>query len=312
MLVGWLWYLGTLVPMIGLVPIGKHARADRYTYLPQIGLCIAVVWGMRWGVERLRCDWFARRWLYSVGGTLVVSGLMACAWQQTSYWHNNETLWTHTLACTSQNPLAHSNLGLALADRGQFDEAITHYRKALEIDPNYVLAHYSFGPALASRGQFDEAIAHYRKALEIEPDYALGHYNLGNALAGRGQFGEAISHYRKALEIKPDYAEAHYNLGLALADRGQFEDAITHYRKALEIEPNDADAHNNLGAALAGRGQFDQAITHFQEAVKIKPGDAQTQNNLGRAFGWPRTVRRGDRPFSACRSYQSRQRGGPL
>ena len=283
-LVGWLWYLGALVPMIGLVSIGKHARADRYTYLPQIGLCIAVVWGVRWAVERLCSDWPARRWLYGIGDALVVAGLMACAWQQTSYWHDSETLWSHTLDCTSQNPLAWNNLGLALADRGQFEEAFTDFRKALEIDPDYALAHYSFGVTLAGRGRLDEAIVHYRKALDIDPDYALGHYNLGNALVGRGQLDEAIDHYRKALDIKPDSAAAHYNLGVALAGRGELDEAIGHYRKALEIEPGDADAHNNFGAALAGRGEFDEAIIHFQEALKIKPGDPQTHNNLGLAL----------------------------
>ena len=166
--------------------------------------------------------------------------------------------------------------------------------------------------ALADRGQVDEAIAHYRKALEIKPDYAEAHNNLGVALAGRGQVDEAIAHYRKALEIKPDYAEAHNNLGIALAGRGQVDEAIAHYRKALEIKPDYAEAHNNLGNALAGRGQVDEAIAHYRKALEIKPDYAEAHYNLGNALGRPRTGRRGDRPLPEGPGNQARLRRGPL
>ena len=196
----------------------------------------------------------------------------------------------HTLACTSQNSFAHNNLGVVLAGRGQVDEAIAHYRKALEINPDYARAHNNLGVALAGRGQIDEAIAHYRKALEINPDYAEAHNNLGMALAGRGQVDEAIAHYRKALEINPDYADAHNNLGLALAGRGQVDEAMAHYRKALEIKPDYVEAHNNLGNALAGRGQVEEAIDHYRKALEIKPDDVdgpqQSRPGLGRARDW--------------------------
>jgi len=251
-LVGWLWYLGTLVPVLGLVQIGAHARADRYTYLPQIGLCIAVVWGVQWAVERLCGDWPSRRWLSGAGGALLAVLCMACAWQQTSYWQNSETLWTHALACTSQNPTAHHNLGLALAHRGQVDEAIAHFRMALEIKPAFAVAHNNLGNALAGRGHFDEAIAHFRKAVEIKPDYAAAHNNLGNALAGRGQADEAIAHYRKALEIKPDYALAHINLANALAGRGGLDEALAHYQQALGL----ASARNDKALADAIRARI--------------------------------------------------------
>ena len=193
LLFGWLWYLGTLVPVIGLVQVGSQAMADRYTYLTQIGLYVAFAWG----AAHVAGSWPSRRRALAAVAALVVAGLMACAWQQTRYWRDSETLWTHTLACTPQNPIAHNNLGLALAGRGQVDEAIAHYRKALEIKPDYAEAHNNLGNALAGRGQIDEAIAHYRKALEIKPDYAKAHYNLGMALAGRGQVDEAIDHYRQ-------------------------------------------------------------------------------------------------------------------
>ncbi len=317
-LVGWLWYLGTLVPMIGLVPIGSHARADRYTYLPQIGLCIALVWGAYWGLERLWGDWVSRRWLCGVAGALLLAGLMVCAWQQTSYWQNSERLWTHALACTSNNVVADLNLGVALADCGQVDEAIVHFRKALELMPDCADAHNGLAAALAARGQIDDAITHYRKALEIKPDYAQAHnnlaaalagcqrideavaqfqkaleikpyyaeahYNLGLALAGRGQIDEAIGHYRKALQIKPDYAQAHYSLGNALIGCGQVEEAMVQYRKALEIRPDYAEAHSSLGVALAGCGRLDEAVAHYRKALEINPDDVEAHYNLGTAL----------------------------
>jgi Flp pilus assembly protein TadD len=278
--VGWFWYLGILLPTVGLVQVGLQVMADRFLYLPQIGLCMALVWG----AAHIAGHGRYRRWLCAAVSALVVAGLMARAWQQTSYWRNSETLWTHTLACTSHNPRAHNSLGTALAGRGQFDEAIDHYRKALEIMPDYVKAHTNLGAALAGRGQFDEAIAHYRKALEITPDDATAHNNLGNVLADRGQVEQAIIHYRKALEIKPDDVDAHNNLGRALAGRGQVDEAIAHYRKALEIRPDDMKTHNNFGAALAGHGQVEEAIAHFRKALEIKPDFAEAHNNLGLAL----------------------------
>jgi len=192
--------------------------ADRYTYLPQIGLCIAVTWG----VAQLAVSWRYRFRVYGATAALAVLLLMGLAWRQTSYWRDSETLWTHTLAYTTHNFLPHNNLGLALAQKGQVDEAVTHFRKALEIKPDYANAHQNLGVALVGQGQLDTAIAHFRRALELKPDYpGITHNNLGIVLARRGQFDEAIAHFRKALEITPDYAEARNNLDLALRMRGQ-------------------------------------------------------------------------------------------
>jgi tetratricopeptide (TPR) repeat protein len=216
--VGWFWYLGMLVPVIGLVRVGLHSMADRYTYLPQIGLCIAVTWG----VAQLAVTWRYRLRVYGMVSALAVLVLMGFAWRQTSYWRNSETLWTHTLACTARNFLPHNNLGLALAERGRVDEAIAHFQQAVEIKPDYANAHQNLGVALVGQGQFDAAIVHFRKALELKPDFPdITHNNLGIALARRGQFDEAIAHFRKALELRPDYAEARKNLDLALRMRRQ-------------------------------------------------------------------------------------------
>ena len=286
LLVGWLWYLGILVPMIGLVQVGIGAMADRFTYLPQIGLCIAVVWGLTNICRSSR----RHRWVCGVTSALVLLVLMGCAWRQTSFWRDSETLWTHVLACTSGNNLAHNSLGAALAGRGEVDEAIQHYRQALEINPRFAEAHANLGVALAGRGEVDEAIQHYRQALEINPRFAEPQYNLGNALAGLRRIDEAVTHYRKALEINPCYAEAHNNLGVVLAGRGEVDEAIQHYRQALEINPYYAEAHNNLGGVLAGRGEVDEAIQHYRQALEIKPYDAEPQYNLGNALAGLRRI----------------------
>ena len=314
LVVGWLWYLGTLVPVIGLVQVGAQAMADRYTYLTQIGLYVAIAWG----AMLLAGSWPCRRWGFAVISALIVAGLMVCAWQQTRYWRDSETLWTRELACTRENPLAHSNFGVALAGHGRFDEAIAHFRKALELKPDYAIAHNDLGMVLSGRRQVDEAIGHYQKALEIEPDYVEAHNNLGNVLADRGQVDEAIAHYRRALEIRPGDGDVQANLGYALARRGKIDEAIVHFRKALKIKPDDAetrynfgntlarcglideaigqyrkaveikpdyaDAHCNLGNALAGRGQIDEAIGQYRKVLELKPDDMETHYNLGGAL----------------------------
>jgi tetratricopeptide (TPR) repeat protein len=278
--VGWLWYLGMLVPVIGLVQVGSQAMADRYTYLSQIGLYIALAWG----AERVSGNWPYRRVFCGAAAAIVVVALAWCAWQQTSHWRNSEMLWTHTLACTSRNALAHNSLGFVLASRGQVDDAIDHYRQALEIDPDYQLAHNNLGAALAGRGQVDEAIAHYRRALEIKADDELAHNNLGMALVSRGQADEAIEHFQKALEIKPNYVEAHGNLGLELASRGWLDEAIAHYRKAVEVDPNDAAGHGNLGNALAAQGKLNEAIQHYLVVLRLNPQDVLGHIQLGNAL----------------------------
>jgi tetratricopeptide (TPR) repeat protein len=280
LVVGWFWYLLTLLPTIGLVQVGSQVMADRFLYLPQIGVCLAVVWG----TAGLAASWSRRRWPFAVVSAPALAALMVGGWQQTRHWRDSESLWIHTLACTSQNYIAHFQFGWALVEDGKVDEGIAQYRRALEIKPGFVEAQYRIGLALADRGQIDEAIAQYRRALEIRPGFADAHNNLGLTLAGRGQVDEAIDHYRKALEAKPDFVEARCNLGLALAGGGHFDEAIPQYRKALEINPDHAEAHHNLGVALASRGEFDEAIDHYRKALKIKPDYTKAHYNLGNAL----------------------------
>ena len=276
LLVGWLWYLGMLVPVIGLVQVGQQAMADRYTYLTQIGLCVALAWG----VPNVAASWPDRRWFLPVSASLVVVILMGCAWHQTGYWRDSESLWKHTLACTSNNAVAHGNLGLALANRGLIDKAIVEYREAVKIDPANAEAHNNFGVALAEREQVDEAIAHYRRALEVNPDFAWAHNNLGVALAKRGLIDEAIAHYRQAIRTEPDNAQAHNNLAAALVMCGRIDEAIDQLREALKIKPDYSNARQNLGSIESARETFLKWLGKRRDLLQSRPNDVALLNDM--------------------------------
>jgi tetratricopeptide (TPR) repeat protein len=247
LLVGWLWYLGMLIPVIGIVQVGNQAMADRYTYLPQIGLCIALVCG---GAAVAGSSVLRRRIGVALA-VLLLAGLTVRGWQQTKGWHDSETLWTQALESDPENWLAHGNLGAVQARRGQIDVAMAHFRRALEIHPGYAEACYNIGVLLAGQGRTQEAAVQYETALAICPDYAQAHNNLGTVKAGRGEFDAAIAEYEKAVEINPDYELAHINLGNVLTTTGRFDAAIEQFRKALTINPDSAVARRNLNATLA-------------------------------------------------------------
>jgi Flp pilus assembly protein TadD len=254
--VGWFWYLGTLVPVIGLIQVGDQAIADRYTYIPLIGLFIIVAWGVpdllvRWPLRRVVLPKIA----LPAAACLVILACAITARGQLEYWEDSTTLWTHTLAVTTRNNIAHNNLGATLADQGKTDEAIAHYSEALRIKSDYADAHNNLGVALADQGKLDEAIAHYSEALRIKPGYSDAHSNLGIALADQGNLDEAIAQFTEALRINPDSAKAHNNLGVALASQGKLDEAIAQFTEALQVKPDYADARNNLELALARRGK---------------------------------------------------------
>jgi tetratricopeptide (TPR) repeat protein len=263
LVVGWLWYLGMMIPVIGMVQISYYAHADRYTYLPQIGLYLMLTWT----AADLCAGWRHRRVLLGGLSTVILVALIFCAHTQTLYWRNSEVLWAHTLVCTSDNYIAHYNLGDALIKKRRMDEAITHFQTALQIKPDYAEAHDNLGNALFQKGRVDEAITHYQTALQIRPDNAKAHNNLAIALFQKGRVNEAITHYQTALQIKPDYAEAHNNLGNALFQKGRVDEAITHYQTALQIKPDYAEAHNNLAWVLATVSQA--SLRNGGKAVKL-------------------------------------------
>ncbi len=274
--VGWLWYLGMLVPAIGLVQVGDQSHADRYTYLPQIGLYLAMVWAVR----DFTATWRYRCQVLGAAAGIVIAALMACTWRQVLYWRNSETLWTHTLACTSDNAFAHNNLGVTFTAQGRLDEAIVHFQKALESRPDSPEWQNNLGVALRRKGRLDEAIVHFKKALEIRPDYAEIHNALGITLVQKGQLDEAMAQYQEAIQLKPDSAAAHYNLAIVLAQKDQLAEAIAHYQKTIQINPDYAEAHYNLGAAFGLRGRLDEAVEQYRKAIEIKPDYADAHGNL--------------------------------
>jgi tetratricopeptide (TPR) repeat protein len=291
LMAGWLWYLVTLGPVIGILQVGAQARADRYTYIPTVGLTIMLGWG---AADLLRVAPRARPVAAALAAT-VGACCVALTWIQIGYWRDSRTLFAHAVAVTEGNYLAHHNLGVALAaEPADLDQAIAEYQAALRIRPDYARAHTDLGSALARLpGRLPDAMAEFRAALAISPDLAIPHNNLGSALAQAGRWSEAISEYRAALAIDPDYldagqnlAEAEYNLGLALAKTdGRASEAIAHLEAALRLRPDFAEAHNNLGVILAqAPGGAGGAIEHFQAALRIDPDYADAHLNLGLAL----------------------------
>ena len=245
--VGWLWYLGMLVPAIGLVQISYYAHADRYTYLPQIGLFFALTWL----AADLSAGWPMRRWVLGGMAAIILPVLVMAARLQASYWRNTETLWAHALACNPANDVAHFDLGTYLLDRGRVDEAIGHLRQAVALAPNDDEFHGNLGVALSKKGRVDEAALQYEEVLRIKPDDPIAHQNLGNILLGQGKSGEALVHFQKAVASRPTYVEAWVNLGSACLQQGRAKEAVAHFRRALAIDPKNVDAQNNLAWALA-------------------------------------------------------------
>ncbi len=280
LLVGWLWYLGMLVPVIGLVQVGGQSMADRYTYLPQIGLVIALTWSAK---EVLKA-WSLRAWMYGAAAGLVVAALMASAADQASNWRDNETLWSHALLCDPNNAVAHLNLGVTVEKAGRVAEAVGHYRKVIEIDPTFAEAYNDLGGVLLQEGRAEEAAAEYQKALQIDPEYANAHSNYGVVLLRLDYVAEAVAHFHKALEIDPHLVPAHYNLGNALAGQGELDEAVAEYRKALECQRNYAQAHHKLGLALYQRGEIEEAMTQWAAAIRLQPENALFVDDLAWAL----------------------------
>jgi Flp pilus assembly protein TadD len=273
LMVGLFWFLGMLVPVIGLVQVGGQSLADRYVYVPAMGVFIILAWGLEAAVTR----WRLSKTLVAAGAVVVLGACAGRTRDQLRYWHDGEKLFAHALAVTEGNHVAYNCLASVRYHQGRVSEAIMYLGKALELRPNYALAHHNLGCAHLANGHVDEAITHLRKALELQPDYAEAHNNLGVALRQRGELGNARAHFQRALEIRPDYAQAHNHLGLELRRQGQLKDAIAHFQTALEIQPDYAQAHKNIGLALLESGRAEEAIGHFQQALAIRPDYAQAR-----------------------------------
>jgi tetratricopeptide (TPR) repeat protein len=277
LLVGWLWYLGTLVPVIGFVRAGDQAMADRFTYLPHVGLLVAAVWGVAEATASSR-----RRELV-VGGAAaaMLVGCVVATRHQLAYWRDSGALFAHALAVTRRNSIAHTNYGFALLEQGRAADALAHFAEAVELKPDYAKARLNYGMGLASVGRSNEAIAQYREAIRLDPGWASPHYDLGLELAERGRIDEAIPEYREALRLDPAHAKAHNGLGLALANRGLLDEAVAHYEAALAIDPGLAATHNNLAVALERLGRADDAVVQYRESIRLAPADGRAHFNLG-------------------------------
>jgi tetratricopeptide (TPR) repeat protein len=216
--VGWFWFLVSLVPVIGLVQVGAQSMADRYTYIPLIGLFIMVAWG----VPALTKNLQYRKTILALLSAAVIMVSAAITWQQLGYWRDSISIFRHALQVTSNNSLAHNNVGAVLYKKGDVDAAIKEYQAALMISPNFFESHFNLGLALFRKGNMDEAIKEYREALKINPNDVETHYNLGVALGRKGDLDEAIKEYREALKINPNFVLAQRNLGASLS-RGGFD-----------------------------------------------------------------------------------------
>ena len=285
--VGWFWYLGTLVPVLGLVQVGSQPWADRYTYIPAVGLFIVVAWG----TANLLARWPHGHRLLAPAAAVVLAGCAMAARKQVEYWRSSVALWEHALEVTAENHRAESNLAHALARERRLDEAAAHYVAALRIKPDFAEAHHNLGLVLADQGKVGEAMGHYAEALRLLPEYPEAHNNLGVALMGEGRDTEAIRHFSEAVRIDPTVAVSHNNLGVAHAHEGRLDAAAREFAEALRLEPGYAEAqtnlavaHNGLGAALGDRGKGDEAIDHYVQALRLRPDLADAHANLARAL----------------------------
>ena len=277
---GWLWYLLTLLPVIGLVQVGAQAMADRYTYVPFIGPFIMLAWG----IPRLVSEWRCKRVLLGAAAGLVIFLMAASTWLHLQNWQDSTTLFRHALRVTRDNYLAHGNLGEALSLQGKTEEAILHYEEALRINPGHSVSHNNLGLALTNQGKFEEAMAHFRAAIRIRPNFFEAPSNMGLALARQKRYPEAIDHYRKALQINPEFHGARNNLAIALAALGRFEEAIAQFRIEVQARPDSFSANLNLGSVLVQSGKPAEAVPYLRKALEVRPRLPQAHFSLGMAF----------------------------
>ena len=274
--VGWLWYVVTLLPVIGLIQTGAQARADRYTYVPVIGLSIAVVWGAAQLLER----WPQLR---TALATAACAACCVLTWVQVGYWRDDVSLYQHAIAAVPNNYVARFMLASAFVDRGRPGDAVAELRETVRIRPRFVQAHAVLGQLLAGQGQPDEALRELQTAVRLKPSDADAHFRMGSVLGTLGRADEAAAEFSETIRLDPENADAHYNLGLALAERDRLPDAAREFGAAVRLRPADAAARFNYGITLAKMGRMDEAIPQFSEAVRIKPDFAEARQALDEA-----------------------------
>ena len=273
---GWFWFCGILLPVIGIIQVGAQAMADRYTYLPLIGIFILVAWGTHAAFIH---------WRLPVAVPVIMAGLalLACAVRtrdQLHYWQNTESLLGHAVAVTPNNWIAHYNLGRALERQGRLNEALMHFEQTFAIKPNDVDTLNELGCLLSKKERYAEALPYLESALILKPDFIELHYKIGKALLNLGRTDEAIRHYQAQLRYQPDHLASLQELGIALALKGDFDQAIIQFRAVLRYQPADPDAHFNLGKAFAAQGKTSEAIACLTEALRLRPGWDKAEREL--------------------------------
>ncbi len=285
--VGWFWYLGTLIPVIGLIQVGSQSRADRYTYIPLIGISIVVAWGAAELFEQR--GW--SRSLLAATAAAVCAIWAAASWSDVEYWRNSSTLFTHALAVTDANYVAYNNLAAELRRDGNISGAIDDFEHVVTIRPEDAEAQDNLGEALTAAGKLDEAAPHLVQAVRLRPSFAKAHVDLGAVLLRTGHAGEAETQYRIAVEFQPTDAAAQFGLGGVLMAEGREKEALARLERALPLlraqvamNPEEVDGHYNLGTVYGMLGRADEAIAEFSQAIRLRPGDAQARFNLGTAL----------------------------
>lgn len=286
--VGWFWFIGTLVPVIGIVQVGIQSMADRYTYVPMIGLYMLIVWGAAEIIIKLP----SLRFILAGGAVAAIAASSMITHKQLRFWRNSETLFRHALAVTKDNYTAEENLGIVLARKGreggvapadaqqQLEEAKAHFEKGLAIYPEMAESHHNLGNALLGLGKTDEAKARYEKAVELKQDYAAAYMNLGLIAVKQERMDVAARYYGKVVELKPDDPVGRYNYGTALLNLNKLSEAAAQYTAALQLQPDHFQSLFQLGNIANLQGRRDEAINYFRQVVQLKPDHAEAQSQL--------------------------------
>ena len=277
---GWLWYIITLLPVTGIIQARNFSMADRYTYLPLIGIAVMLAWG----IPPLIKNEAMRKKILFPASIAALAIMAVLTWHQCGYWKNSMNICNHALQVTKDNYLAHINLGSALFDEGKTEEAIAHYSDAIRITPNIILSYNKRGIAYDKLGRHQRALEDFNKAISLKPDDAISYNCRGNAYAELGQYQMAIEDYNKTIRLKPDNADAYNDRGTIYAKLGQYQMAIEDFNNAIRLKPDNAAAYNSRGAVFIKFGQYQMAIEDLNKAIRLKPDDADAYNNRGTIY----------------------------
>jgi protein O-mannosyl-transferase len=294
LLTGWFWYLGTLIPVIGIVQAGEQAMADRHVYIPLVGLFIIVTWAISDLAQKIRKHEVI---LFSIAAA-VTTALTVVTWKQISYWKSSVTLFEHAVSVTSRNYLAHNQLGVLYAAQGRLGDSVVQFDEAVRSKPDYARARVGLGNTLVLQGKFDEAEKQFREAIRIDPHFVESYTDMASLMHTRGKTEEAMAYIQKALTIDPNNPKSFFLLGDIQTKQGKTDNATSQYKKAIELNPQYADAaYNNLGIALRSQGKIPEAIIQFQEALRLNPRNVSARMNLGNIMVSQGQIEEGIRQF---------------